>query len=184
MLEVSSLGSSAILFSFQGFAEANKGGIRQICTLNLANNDVDERLLRNPVPETSRGTTVVVKPAASSLGRTVSPGSSSAHIRTTDPSSHVLPSGHLAPVETRAAMSVVRKLLPSPGLPTRSVIRPSAILSCHNHETSRGSMSAKQVRTGCKPLDPVPAAQDSKASIKTFAESLGSCPLKAAFKAS
>src|SRR5262245_46213752 len=85
---------------------------------------------------------------ASKRGRIVSAGSSSAEIMITDPFGHGLPSGHGVPVLILDAMSVVKKLLPSPGRPTNRVSLARGMRPGHNQPTGRGSTSAKQVIIG------------------------------------
>ncbi len=69
-------------------------------------------------------------------------------MRITDPLGQSVPSGHGDPVDTRAAMKIVRKDLPSPGMPTSNVILPSGTRSGHSHLISAGSTSAKHIRIG------------------------------------
>jgi hypothetical protein len=91
-------------------------------------------------------------PAWSRRGTTVSATSSSAPISSTDPRGQgAEPSGQSRPVLTRAAMSSVTKLLPSPGSPNSSVIFPSATRPGHSQRTSRGSTSAKLIVRACGP---------------------------------
>ncbi len=99
------------------------------------------------VPE-SRCTRETSVRCASRRGRIVSWGSSSAVINITDPRSQVLPSGQGVAVVIRLAISHVRKLLPAPGIPTRSVMRPAAIRMGQSQSIDRGSMSAMHTSIG------------------------------------
>jgi hypothetical protein len=90
----------------------------------------------------------VSAPAVSRRGLMVSPSPSSAESKTTPAGSHGWPSGSSRPALTRAAISIVTTLLPSPGSPSSTASFPRGRRPGQSHSTRSGSTSDKSLPTG------------------------------------